>query len=408
LAFLEGNWQSALNHYAECYWLANSGDFNQEMASVCVNRGYIYALQGQYGLARSQCNEALEILNGLPDTDDNLRRKIYAWMNLGTAYRHSEDFDNADTCYRESVTIARECNNQEALCAVYQHLGSSRHLQGRRVRRDPTSEAKEIAWACLQQAEAWRYLTDSLQIAWQSNLENAIADGLGRLARVYREIFHLEHLPSKILSSPEVIRELEHLKGLCNSYEMVFELKYENELIFPGVFHSLNWQERAARLFDVSALAAEEVNDFHRALESLTELSRTLLWLGMLDRVVLLIKRIERIKGYDYQEPLFAAEVEILRGDLAIHQGREEEALEKYRTAYVALAKASGYATYELNNRLRDLEWRIREDVPPERRVGWCDMLEDSWMEAGFSLSYPIMIHRIERLRKELRSQENR
>ena len=221
---------------------------------------------------------------------------------------------------------------------------------------------------------------------------------MNRLAKVYREIHHLCNTPVVDLRTQQVLKTLIEK---ANSYSMVFEIKYEYELVFSGAFESLDWREKACRLFDVSALVAEEVNDFHRALDSLTELARILLWLRKYNEADLTIKRIEHLKGYDYQEPLFAAMLDILRGTTALYHQQYDEALEKYKEAYSCLAHESGYATYHLIDRLRDLESRIREDLPSELQIPWCDALEDQWIADGLSSARPEMIDCIEKLRSE-------
>ena len=394
-ARMEGKWKDALDHYARSYCSASKQKMELEMASVNINRSYLYSLQGMYTLAREQCDSAIALLDMLPENDDTLQRKTYAWMNLGTIRRHTNLFDMAHTCYLRSQEYANKRKDREGLCNVLQHLGINQHLQGRWLRRNDKSGI-DLAKACQHQQQAWNYLIEALQIARESDWEQAIAEGLNRLAKVYREIYHMSGLTP---IDPRTQQVLKTLMDKANSYAMVFEIKYEYELIFSGPFESLDWREKACRLFDVSALVAEEVNDFRRALDSLTELTRILLWLKKYEQADLTIKRIEHLKGYDYQEPLFAAMLDILRGTMALDHKQYDDALEKYKQAYSQLAKESGFATYHLIDRLRDLEWRIREDLPAELRIAWCDALEDQWIADGLSSARPEMIDSIEKLR---------
>lgn len=403
-----GKWNEALDHFARSFQAASKRNLLAEKVNVYINRGYLYSLQGQYELAKQQCEQAIAQLQTLPDSEENIQRSIFAWMNLGTAHRHSGDYAKANECYLHSEVIAQNNKNREALCNIWQHLGATQHYLGRQIRRSNDANTVELIQACQCQQQAWKYITDSLEIAWQSDWETTVADGLNRLAKVYREIYHLENLPEGVLADMELKSAFDTLKKQARNFQMVFEIKYEHELITSGEFSTLmDWREKSGRLFDVSALVAEDVNDFHRALDSLTELSRSLLWLRKTDKAFLVIRRIERIKGYDYQEKLFAAMVDILYGDLAVRSGDLDKALKIYKQAYVDLARETGYATYLLNDRLRDLEWRIREDAPKEKRVEWCDVLEEKWIEDGLSTLRPEMIDRIERLRSEFTVAQN-
>jgi tetratricopeptide (TPR) repeat protein len=415
VALRSGQWPEALEHYAHSFRTAGNNQLLSEKISVFINRGFLYSLQGHYDLAKDQCWKAINLLQTLPPSNENTRRLTFAWMNLGTAYRHSggtvsddrfiekhQSFEEAKKYYCISEELARESKNFEVLCNVWQHLGINEHMIGRQIRRYLGNTGNtEIVQACQHQLQAWRYITDALDLAQKSDWGDAIVDGLNRLAKVYREIYHFDRLASLQKMDPDFQEALEKLKEAANSFQMAFEIEHEHELVFPGSFQSLNWREKTARLFDVSALVAEEVNDFHRVLDSLSELSHVLLWLRKLEQAELVIKRVERAKGYDYQEPLFAATAEILRGELDIYNNRFKEAKERYKQAYINLARETGYSTYILNDRMRDLEWRIREDVPVEQRKAWCDEIEDAWIEAGISTSHPEMIDRIEKLRAE-------
>jgi hypothetical protein len=283
------------------------------------------------------------------------------------------------------------------MCGALQHLGINKHLWGRRLRR----EQQELALACVYQRQAWQYLTEALEIARESDWRVSIADGLNRLGKVYREIHRLEHLPAELMDQPDTKVVLQELRERAVAYTLPFELEYEHELLMPGRFDDLSWLGKAARLFDVSALMADEVNSYHRSLESLTEAARVLEELNLNEKVPVVLRRIERIKGYDYQEALFAAMGEIIKGDLDYKHGRLDVAFETYQQVYIRIAQLPGYAKYLLDDRLRDLEWRLKA-LPRQTALDRCDALEGAWMEPAILVGHPEMLDMLERVRSEV------
>lgn len=418
LMYLSGRWEEALKHYARGLRAATLAQDSSYMASVYLNRGFLYSMQGLYYNARQQCENALELLRSLSENRENTQRMIYAYMNLGSVYRHRhaqiEDYAQARDYYQKSLKIAQNTNNQEAVCDALQHIEINAHLWGRTLRRDlweqrmqsgcqepfRPQEFKDLTEVCEQQLFAWRSLTESLDIARKAEWRKAIAEGLHRLAKVYREISRIEELLSRIGEYVEVPGVFGELKQQAGNLPVAFEVEYEQKLLTSKHFEELEtWMEKAIRLFDLCALIADEVNDFHRTLDSLTELVRTFVELKNIDAIPIVIRRIERIKSF-YQTELFAEMNEINWGDLDFIRGNFDAALAKYKHAYAEVAKRSGYASYLLADRLRDLRWHLR-DLPPQIRVEWCDELEEAWLESGISATRSDMFHLLERIRAD-------
>jgi tetratricopeptide (TPR) repeat protein len=390
-----GQWDRALEHYAQSFRAATMGRNPARMVSVYINRGYLYSLHGQYSNAKQQCERAIELLESLPTSQENTQRAIFAWMNLGTAYRHSGEYPIAAQHYRKSLELAQENKNREAICDALQHIGINEHLWGRTLRRDE----RELAEACKHQLQAWQHLAQALEMARLSDWRNAIADGLNRLGKVYREIYRLQTV-SQLAANEDVQGALQKLQQAASTYQLPFEVEYELDLLTVERFVQANWLGKAARLFEVSALIADEVNNFHRALESLTEVARALEELGMEDKVPIVIRRIERIKGYDYQPALFGAIGEVILGSLDFKQRNLDRALERYANAYADIGEQSGYAFYLLTDGLRDLEWRLRM-LAPEIALAWCDALETEWLRRSVLTRRPEMRDTLERIRFE-------
>jgi tetratricopeptide (TPR) repeat protein len=394
-----GEWDMALDHYANSFRAATMGRNDARMASVYLNRGYLYALLGYYAEAKSQCERAIALLKPLPESRDNQERMIYALMNLGTAYRYSGEYSTAIQHYKTSLEIAEQGKHQEAMCSILQHMGVSEYSWGRGLRRD----GQEFAQACGHQLQAWKHIVNAMEIAQRSDSRNAIADGLNRLGKVYREIHRLQ---TEYPQMDQPTDSLSKLQKEALAYQPPFEVEFEYSMLTTKQFADANWLEKAARLFEISGLIADDVNDFHRALESWTETARLVEELGMDDMVPLFIKRIDRIKGYDYQQALFGAISEFILADLDFKHQNLGRALEKYTKAYADLAEQSGYAIYLLIDRLIDLEWRVLT-LEPEIALNWCNLLEGEWMRRSVLAKRPEMRDTIERIRvKALRKQK--
>lgn len=389
-----GQWDEALKHYAQSFRAATLANDQSRMAAVYLSRGYLYSMKGKYSDAEKQCELAQSTLKPLLDNRDNALLTVYTWMNLGTIRRHTGQYVEARSCYQKSLELARQIGHRELEGESLQHLGINEHLQGRMFRR----EGENLAEDCKYQVQAWQYLIDALEIARESGWWKAVASGLHRLAKVYREVYRLQEL--LLTTDTGCEEELQALEQKAQSFSNPFEVEFEHSLLMPGLFTEMNWLEKAGRLFEVSALLADEARDYHRALDALMELAWLLLELRRFDLVPHILRRIERIKGYDYEEALFSHISQIILGDWHFEQGRYAEALEQYKTHYAGLAKLVDYASYRLNDNLRNLEWRFSV-LPRELVLPWCDTLEDVWLEESVSSVRPDMLDLLERIRRD-------
>ena len=396
-----GEWDDALERFARSFRAATMARDQSQMAAVYLNRGYLYSLKGKYADAERQCKLALETLASLPPNPDNARRTVYAWMNLGTTYRHSGDCAQAEFCYRKSLELAREIGHQETEGDSLQHLGINKHLWGRTFRR----RGENLTEACEYQLQAWQHLIDALEIARKSGWRKATGSGLHRLAKVYREIHRLRQISDS--TAQDFSKALQELEQKAKTFQNPFEIEFEHDLLMPGLFEEMNWLEKSARLFEVSVLMASSVSDYHRALDGLVELARVFLELEYFDLVPQVIKKIGWIKGYDYEEELFSEVSQIIVGHWHFDQEEYGQALEKYKVHYARLAKLGGYPTYRLNDNLRDLEWRFGI-LPDDLILPWCDALQDAWLEQSVSSIQPTMLDILERIRLESLSRQSR
>jgi tetratricopeptide (TPR) repeat protein len=387
----EGKWDEALVHYGDSFHAATTGGSKDNQASIYINRGYLYSLKGHYHEAIQQCRSAIKLLKDLPDNPGNKQRAIYAQMNLGTVYRHSGDYFNARETYNKSLELANNNNDTESICYTLQHMGINEHLWGRNIRR----VGGDLSEACAHQVQAWKLLVESLNQAQHSEGRNVFANGLNRLGKVYREIHRLETLA---LQSGQEIQGLLELTREASAYQPPLEVEYEYDLLTTKSFSAGNWLEKSARLFEISALLASNMDDFHRALDSWVESATLFEELDLDDKVPFIIRRIERLKGYDYQEDLFSSINEVISGHLDFKHNKRERACQKYMIAYANVADNSGSATYVLVDRLRELEHRM-ESLPAEIALAWCDEFEKEWMRRGVLVKRPEMWDALERIR---------
>lgn len=391
-----GLWDRALDHYKFGARAFTSTKDKRGMAGIHINRGFLYALKGLYQDARQECIRAIKLLDGLPKRDKEAQRlRMFANMNLGTAYRHAGEYTEARHSYEATLIQAKQAKDREILCYVLQQLGINACLIGRQLRKD----RKSLAVACRNQMQAWDFLVEGLEISREGNWRPALASGLERLARVYEEIARiLVHTKNGGKNNSEFRGILKQLKKKDEMFQPPGEVEFQYELLTPQLFSQLEWLEKSARLFELSGLVADDANDYHRALDSLMEFARLLLELNYYDLVPIVIRRAERIKGFDYQQELFSAISDITLADMDFTLGRHETALPKYIMAYAEVAKQKGYASYLLTDRLTALDGRIRQ-LSTDARMRWCDALEKGWSEQSVLEDRPEMLRMLEDIR---------
>jgi tetratricopeptide (TPR) repeat protein len=232
-----GRWDEALQHYGQA--LATFAFINDRlwMAGVYSNRGYIHALKGDYNRAKQQCQKALELLGGFPPRDpEAIRFRTYALLNMGTACRHSGDYESAAYYYKESLKLAEPGRDLEAVCHCQQNLGINACLAGRRKRW----EHRSITDACKDQNDALDYISRALLVARPARWRWALGDGLSRLARVFEEIARLS-----VLSEASGSESLTQLVLSANTIEVPEELEFEYQLVSPGSFGEVEWLGKA-------------------------------------------------------------------------------------------------------------------------------------------------------------------
>lgn len=386
-----GRWDDALEHLTKAIEHFAHSKSRDGIAGGYINRSYIYALKGLTSDAIEEAERALKSL-AVSDAGDSLsnRRRVYANVNLGTAYRHAGNYVKAEEIYTYAQGLADSFNDQNGLCSALQQLGINNCLHARVLRR-----SERYTDAIDKLSSAWGQLTRALDIAYRTGWFSGIGDGLSRLAKVYEEIYRLSVLVRN--AGAKIDNQLENLKEKAARYEPRTEVERQHELLLPAM-GELDWLGKAARLFELSAFVADEVNDFHRALDSLMEFARLLIETGNFDLVRLACARTDHIKGYDYQTSLFTAMNELTLADLDFEMGKLDQALPKYVEYFAQLAMQTGYASYLLTDRLREFRKHLMR-LPQEIRQAWCQTLEKAWRSKEIAKFRPDMLRMLEDIR---------
>jgi tetratricopeptide (TPR) repeat protein len=401
-----GRWDKALDHFNHGFDAAMRINNQDRMIDILISRASLYSLQGKFDEAISQCKNAITRLEKYPPSIYEMNnfqtiRMMFAYRNLGTVYRHKNDYENALKQYRTSLEYAVELKDETGICEISQHMGITLHLLGRQLRRDNVNLEKALDY----QLQAQEFLSTAIESARRADWRSAIANGLNRIAKIYREVYYFSesdyfiHLPLNNALEPEALSLLNLLKQKLSSFDNPFELDYQEKLLIKNKsFAELNWLEKSERLFETSSIIADEVSDHYRAMDSMTETARLLMWLKRPDDAYVVIRRIRRLPGFEIQQDVFTAISNLTLAHLEFIQEKYDSALDHFAGSFTKLAKSSGYASYLLTDRLRDLEWRLR-DLDPDRSLQWCETLEKVWKESGAMTQRPDMQDMLERIR---------
>lgn len=393
---LAGNWDTAYQHYTLAVRAFTLAKDISGLAGAHMNRSFLYLMQGMQQAAIEECTLALELLNSSFSADVyTQRRHRYAQMNLGTAYQYAGDYESAAQQYFLCLEMARQAKDQEVLCYVLQQAGRNDLLWGKKLRQD----SQKLAQSCIHQLHAWQYLTQALEIAENAKWQPAIAETFTLLGKVYEEIFFLKR--SYEISAPaksNARSALALLQAKIDSTQLSAELGSKDIFLVKGEFAKLNWLEKSARLYELSLLVANQINDSDKAVESLLALANVLFQLQNHDGISIVASQTENLKSYNLRGEFFTAVSRILRADLDFEQNKYDSALDAYSHAYAIMAKQKGYTFYLLTDRLEHLAQKIRK-LAIEIRLRWCDVLEENWLEQSISTVRPEMLRLIEDIR---------
>jgi tetratricopeptide (TPR) repeat protein len=312
--------------------------------------------------------------------------------------RHERNYPQAQEHYEASLRMAQKSGDLQPICEALQGMGINLHLIGRELRRNRDNLSDAID----KQIAAYQLIREALEKAGTADkARGLIADGLNRIAKIFREARHLHSAAESGKALPEVGEGLDQLDRMLADFQPPFEDEYRDSLVMKGpAFSELNYLEKAQRLFEISALLARSVNDHYREMDSLTETARLLMWLNQLDEALLIIHRLESVPASQAQSKVFKAASDLALAHLYFCQEKYPESLALFQDAISRLANMTGYPAYLLTDRVRDLEWRLR-DLQPEQALAWCDALENAWENSQAISSRPDLRDTIERIRLE-------
>ena len=193
-------------------------------------------------------------------------------------------------------------------------------------------------------------------MARKAGWQKAIADGLNRLAKVYRELDRLDRLLAANMPEIEPPEIVQDLHARASALRIPEEEEYQVRSAHGSSLRGVELVRSRGTALRPECLQRWMSSYYHRALESLTELARSFVEINSLDNVQKVLVRLELLlpQSDDYQEKLFAAVVKISWGDLAFRQQDLDGALDMYGEAYLTLASELGYTRYFLVDRLRD------------------------------------------------------
>ncbi len=404
-----GRWELASEHFNRGASEAIRNQDQEALIDIYINRSYLYSLRGKYEEALNQCKSALTSLEAFSmgeykTVNFKPLRLVYVTRNLGLVHRHKGDYATSLEYYRNSLKIAKSLGDETAISDCLQHLGITLHLLGRQYRR----EGVNLSQALDYQLQAFEALNSAIEMAKRAEWRSAIANGLNRIAKIYREVnyFHenvkyFANSPLRVPLDKEACVKLTKLHKMLASFDNPFELEYLDGLLIKNrLFADLEAMEKSERLFEVSSIIADEVSDHYRALDSMTEAARLLMWMKLFEEAKIVIRRIRRLPGFEGQQEVFAAIASMTQAHLDFAQKNYGQALELFVGSFNQLANCTGYASYLLTDRLRDLEWRLRE-MPRDQALLWCDTLEYRWGQTRALEQRPDMLDMLERIRLE-------
>jgi tetratricopeptide (TPR) repeat protein len=376
-----GRWQEALDCYEKSIHYSREAGDQYRLASAYRNSGFILAQLGRYREATTRCRGALDIHKSLGDVEEQGR----SYFNLGQVTRYSGDYMTAHSYYERARHIFEDLDDREGLGRVRQGLGINHNLIGRKA-RELVSEYVEDA---RQQVMALKSLSLGLDICRDFQLRRELPSGLNRLASVFEEIGYLHRIrreaeagKPEVQDLPELVKTLQELDQLTQSIGLPEQVGWRSraQLVEATSFEEMDHGGKAQLLFEVSYLEAEETYEFHTSLDSLTEAARLAVERGQYDQVLKYCDRMEYLRGYDYQEPLFVGLMDITLGHLAYEQGDLDRAFDIYGRAYPVVAETHGFADHLLSGKIQELVERMRA-LPPQAVVDRCQRLLQDWAE---------------------------
>ncbi|MBI4738755.1 tetratricopeptide repeat protein [Candidatus Woesearchaeota archaeon] len=348
---------------------------------------------GDYDVARTRCQQAIEALENYSQARP--ADIANAYFNLAQIERYDDRPETAQEHYEKAVGLGSGLG--DAYRAKFlQGRGTNLFTLGQRAREN----RQDIA-AIEYQAKAFKDLSTAVELCDKSDTKLYLADALRRLGSVYIELHAL-----RPTSADETTRQ-----RIGELIQVSTEFSYsspEYEYVLIGVpdreFEKLDLLEKAQRLYEISYLEADALNQYHESFEGLTHAASIALRLKRSDEVKRYAEYCGTLHGAAYHEYLYNAVIDIIQAHLDFDEGYFEKALNAYIPNYLTLAEIGGYALRIFHLQARELEERLRRDVMPiEQRKQFLQRLESLWSKTTIFKVSPKLIFVIRSLLKQLR-----
>jgi len=384
----------------------------EALALACLYLGWLQALVGRYHEAILNCGRAVALRREVLDDPEAERRALeegqdpyyepvmvqpfgyysteglqvrvaFAYLRLGEAYRYfgPENRQKARRSYEKALEHLPTEAEYRVRCEVLQGLGNIYHDEGADARK-----RNDFAQAVGFHAQAFEALNQAITLCREHRLGLQLPKALHRLAHVFFGVGQLEQADDLKALIKDMSSFLLPEEGPW--LEEVGRLREETQ-----AFAELDTLAKAQRLFEVSSLEAELVEDYNISLDSLFQACEVALYRGQLDDVRT-YARLTQVPSRAYQQDLFIALTELMLADLDLKENRLDQALARYGQNFPIVTRSGGYGRYLLKDHLARLGQRL-EQMPPLQAVRWCDQLIDEWTQEGLGETHPELIARM-------------
>jgi len=372
-------------------------------AQTLLSQSELLARLGDYVPAENAAEAALQIrrellrkdLESEPDRERKpiVRRKhaheiADALVYKAQALRYANRPYTAHDLYEKARHEIDEghVENKAFLCNFRQSQGANFYAIGVRKR----VETDDLADDFKNQLAAADNLQEALVLARTSKLRPNRPPAFRRLGRVIEEMVllnnRLQEIERQQLESPETIEQLRHLakelQQRCKAFSLLEEKVWldAGKLIEKKGFDELDDLGRVQRLFEVSFLEADQLDRYHESLDSLQEAAHIARLRERWSDIEHYAGQVKYLRGYDIQEDLFSALIELTRADALFDQGQFKATLDSYCQYFPVLGEEGGYGAIQWKGRLREMEAKLKKaNIEREEKVNLCEELIGCW-----------------------------
>jgi hypothetical protein len=257
---------------------------------------------------------------------------------------------------------------------TYAGFGATYYLAGVRKRSEGWSSIED---AISDQLEAFKYVSEALNLVREHNLETHLVLVLDRMGDIFLEMNEFKaHSESEDTAKSLVRRFQEALDSLT----LVEEANWLYGLREPdNPFASLDTLGKAQRLFEVAFLQAEKMQSPHQVLDSLVSAARVAQRRNRKADIEHYTTLIDILSGFDdpMQEAIFLNLLDVFLAHLTFDDD-PEGSLDQYEIALANLADFGGFGWLQARKELPEVEKRL-VSLDPSFKKDICQRLADAW-----------------------------